>query len=258
MRFAGVALALLAAPLAAQEVRDIAAEAMAACGGTRIVLSHAQVTPEARDDAVEVLNRRLDEILMFNPGGIFRFRYVVPAEGDRLEVRLPASMVDAAAFEGVLVRGTFGFHTTLPVDQGAIELPFADAPGEVLAVNPVPVLTQDDLARAEVGFDQNNQPSVQIRFTPQGGALFGRTTTEMQGEVFAIVYDGEILTAPRIMQPITGGQAVISGNFAMDAATELAVILNSGALHVDLAIESVEQVAGDPGADQALCPSLPQ
>ncbi|KPP87185.1 MAG: hypothetical protein HLUCCA08_04470 [Rhodobacteraceae bacterium HLUCCA08] len=258
MRLAGAVLALLAAPLAAQELRDIAAEALAACGGTRIVLSHAAVTPEARDDAVEVLNRRLESILPFGPGGVLGIGYAVPGEGDRLVVRLPASEVTAAAFEGVLVRGAFGFHAALPVGQGGIELPFADRPEEALALDPEPVLTQDDLARAEVGFDQNNLPAVHIRFTPQGGALFGQVTADKHGEVFALVYDGDILTAPRIMAPITGGQGMISGDFTLDAATELAVILNSGALNVDLAVETVEQVAGDPGADRNLCPRLPQ
>ena len=66
----------------------------------------------------------------------------------------------------------------------------------------------------------------------KGGARFARLTQENVGRPFAIILDGEVLSAPNINEPILGGSAQISGNFTVESANQLAIALRSGALPV--------------------------
>lgn len=258
MRAAAVALVLIAASVAAEDPSDAAGAALQACGGTRIVLTAQGADAAQRALAAEVLNRRLDRILPRDPGRADRFAYAVDTAEGTLEVRLPASTVAAAAFEGILVRGEFGFHDILTVADGGVALPVAGRPAEVLAVDPAPLLTTADLAEVAPVQDAAGAPAVSFRLTEAGAGRLAGITAARVGRPLAIVYDGTVLAAPRIMAPIEGGAGLISGDFSFDEALELAVILDSGTLPVDLVVERVEQVAGDPEADQSVCPRLPQ
>jgi preprotein translocase subunit SecD len=80
---------------------------------------------------------------------------------------------------------------------------------------------------------------VDLSFTPAGSARFAEiTTTQSQktqpADELAIVVDGEVVSAPAINSPITGGQAQISGSFTRDSAQALAAAVSSGALPVRL------------------------
>ncbi len=73
----------------------------------------------------------------------------------------------------------------------------------------------EELVDAQPAFDQNSQPVVSFRFNTQGAITFGEITSENVGRRFAIVLDGQVITAPTIQQPITGGTGQISGNFQL-------------------------------------------
>ena len=67
-----------------------------------------------------------------------------------------------------------------------------------------------------------------------GAQKFGRATTDNVGKRLAIVLDGKIISAPSINEPITGGSGIISGNFSFQEATDLSLLLRSGALPTPL------------------------
>ncbi len=93
-----------------------------------------------------------------------------------------------------------------------------------------------------------NEPVVSIRFTPEGADLFTKITRENVGESLAIFLDGELLSAPRINEVITGGTAIISGGFAADEARALAQNLNFGALPVPISLVSTQTIDATLGA----------
>ncbi|MFM2339840.1 MAG: hypothetical protein RLZZ360_476 [Candidatus Parcubacteria bacterium] len=93
-----------------------------------------------------------------------------------------------------------------------------------------------------------NEPLVAITFTDEGGKLFEEITRDNVGEQLAIFLDGEIISAPRINEAISGGRATISGGFTPDEARELAQNLNFGALPVPINLESTQTIDATLGA----------
>jgi len=94
-----------------------------------------------------------------------------------------------------------------------------------------------DLTDAQPGYDQRtNEPIVSFRFNIAGARKFAQATTENVGRPFAIVVDGEVLSAPVIREPITGGSGQISGNFTAQSASALAAVLRHGELPARLKV----------------------
>jgi preprotein translocase subunit SecD len=106
-----------------------------------------------------------------------------------------------------------------------------------------------DLTNAQPGFDQRtNEPIVSFRFNSNGARRFAQVTSENVGRPFAIVLDNEVISAPTIREPITGGSGQISGNFTVEQVTDLAILLRAGALPAKLTI--VEERTVGPGLGQ--------
>jgi preprotein translocase subunit SecD len=98
-------------------------------------------------------------------------------------------------------------------------------------------LTGSDLSQAAVTFDQNtSKPQVQLTFTPKGSEKFAKITERNIGKIVAIVLDNVVVEAPRVNEAITGGSAVITGNFTSEQAKQLQIQLNAGALPVSLSV----------------------
>jgi protein-export membrane protein SecD len=93
-----------------------------------------------------------------------------------------------------------------------------------------------------------NEPVVAIRFTPEGGELFTSITGANVGEQLAIFLDGQMISAPRINEAITGGTAIISGGFNPEEARELAQNLSFGALPLPITLVSTQTVDATLGA----------
>ncbi len=107
----------------------------------------------------------------------------------------------------------------------------------------------EDLTDAQPGFDSRTQePIVNFRFNIRGGQRFGEVTSENVGKLFAIILDGKVISAPRILGPITGGSGQISGRFTVEQANNLAIFLRAGALPAKLTI--VEERTVGPGLGQ--------
>lgn len=93
----------------------------------------------------------------------------------------------------------------------------------------------------------SNEPIVSIVFNDDGAQLFEEITRNHTGENLAIFLDGEMISSPRINEPIAGGRAIISGGFTPDEARDLAQNLNFGALPVPIALASTQTVGASLG-----------
>lgn len=91
-------------------------------------------------------------------------------------------------------------------------------------------LTGNDLKEATVMFNSDGKPQVQLNFLPTGAKKLTVITIQNVGKVLAIVLDNNMIEAPRISEPITTGEAVISGSFTIEQAKALQIQLNAGAL----------------------------
>ena len=125
----------------------------------------------------------------------------------------------------------------------------ANAPARYIAVNRRTILSGDDLIDASLGKDQDGQPAVELKFSASGGKKFARATQENAGKQFAMILDGAVLSAPRIDEPILGGNAQIHGSFTTESATQLAIALKSGKLPVNLKVVEERTVGPQLGAD---------
>jgi preprotein translocase subunit SecD len=112
------------------------------------------------------------------------------------------------------------------------------------------VVSGEDLTDAQPGFDQRNgEPIVSFRFNNNGSRRFAQVTQENVGKPFAIVLDNEVISAPVIREPILGGSGQISGNFTVQAANDLAILLRAGALPAPLTIIEERTVGAGLGQD---------
>ena len=94
----------------------------------------------------------------------------------------------------------------------------------------------------------SGEPIVNFRFNTSGSRKFAQATSENVGQPFAIVLDNKVISAPVIREPITGGSGQISGNFTVQAANDLAILLRAGALPAPLTI--IEERTVGPGLGQ--------
>jgi protein-export membrane protein SecD len=107
-----------------------------------------------------------------------------------------------------------------------------------------------NLVDSQPGFDQRTgEPVVTFRFDAAGATRFGKVTQENVGLPFAIVLDDKVISAPVIREPILGGTGQISGNFTVQQANDLAVLLRSGALPAKLTVIEERTVGASLGAD---------
>ncbi len=95
----------------------------------------------------------------------------------------------------------------------------------------------------------SNEPIVALNFTEEGSKLFAEITRDNVGEQLAIFLDGEIISSPRINEPITGGTAIISGGFNPQEARDLAQNLNFGALPVPIELVNTQTIGASLGKE---------
>jgi len=113
------------------------------------------------------------------------------------------------------------------------------------------LLTGSELTRAEVQADPNSAGNwqVSIEFTATGTRIFGEVTEQNVARRLAIILDGTLYSAPRINERIPGGRAVITGQFTVEEARDLAIVLRAGALPAPVTILEERTVGPSLGAD---------
>ncbi|MDB5568898.1 MAG: protein-export rane protein SecD [Hyphomicrobiales bacterium] len=202
----------------------------------------------AVDQTIEVIRRRVDALGTTEPN--------IQRQGaDRVLVQVPGLQDTNRLKEllGTTARLEFRLVADPGYNQGDVDmLNEYDPEGKVTSTYPVEkrVMVQgEDLTDAQPGFDQRSgEPVVNFRFNLRGGQRFGEVTSANVGKPFAIILDGKVISAPRILGPITGGSGQISGRFTVQQANDLSVLLRAGALPAKLTI--VEERTVGPGLGQ--------
>ncbi len=133
-------------------------------------------------------------------------------------------------------------------------LPMVD--GGFALIDRAAVVTGASITDASLGFDQAGDPSVNFKLNTKGAKAFGDYTLNHIQEPFAIVIDGEVISAPTIQAHIAGGSAQITGKFTVEEAENLAVLLRSGALPAELVVLEQSVVGPDLGQDSIDAGSL--
>lgn len=124
----------------------------------------------------------------------------------------------------------------------------SDRAGERLPIFSTVALGGELLTNASASFS-SGQPVVDFTFNSLGARKFGEITQANIGKRFAIVLDGRVITAPVIRSAILGGKGIIEGNFTVDSANELSILLRAGALPAPLDIIEERSVGPNLGAD---------
>ncbi|MGK7652815.1 protein translocase subunit SecD [Roseovarius sp. B08] len=202
----------------------------------------ALVQEDAVARSIEVIRNRIDEAGVAEPS-------IQSMGRDRILVQMPG-IEDPAGLRALLgATAELTFHRVVPADtEGALTL--TEAGGVEISVVARPALDGELLADASATFDpESGAPLVQFRFDTEGARTFGELTQDLVGQRFAIVLDGEVISAPVIQEPILGGSGVISGAFTVEETTRLAALLSAGALPVPLEIIEERTVGADLGAD---------
>jgi protein-export membrane protein SecD len=206
--------------------------------------------------SIEVVRRRIDELgtreATIQMQGQDRILVQVPGLEDPEELKRILSTTAKMTFRLVDVNGDVqaALQGRIPIES---ELLYETGPNQ----QQVPMLVQrrvmvsgDRLTQASPSFDQRNgQPVVSFRFDARGAREFGDVTRTNVGRPFAIVLDNKVISAPVIQEPILGGSGQISGNFTVQAANDLAVLLNAGALPAALRVIEERTVGAELGAD---------
>jgi preprotein translocase subunit SecD len=205
------------------------------------------------EQSIQIVERRVNELGTVEP--------LIQRQGnDRILVQVPG-LQDPTHLKEILGKtAKMEFRmvdTSVPPDQAQRgSLPPDDELLMSTSKPPVPyvikkqvLVTGGDLTDAQTGFDQRtSEPVVNFKFNTAGSRKFAQATTENVQQPFAIVLDNQVISAPVIREPITGGQGQISGNFSVQSANDLAVLLRAGALPAPLTV--VEERTVGPGLGQ--------
>ncbi len=194
-------------------------------GGSHIVLECID-TPDAPVDS-DAVNRVIEIITnRINPEGVKE--PVIQRQGERrILVQLPG-MDDPQEAESLIGK------TAL--------LEFKDDSGQTL-------LTGAHLKNAKASFDRFGRANVVLEFDEEGARLFEQATMSNVGKVLAITLDGQEISAPVVEEPIPSGEASIVGQFSVEEAQQLALLLRSGALPVEVKILENRSVGPTLGKD---------
>ncbi len=205
-----------------------------------------ELKTSSQDQALEIVRRRIDEIGTNEPN-------IIKRGNDRILVELPG-LDDPMRIKSLLGKTanlTFRFVTNQNDDSfGAEKLEFEDASEEAAVVSKRIILSGDNLLDAQPRMDnQTNETVVSFTLDRVGAKRFGKATSTGIGKQLAIVLDGKIISAPVIRDTIASGSGQISGGFTFQSATDLALLLRSGALPAPLNIIEERTVGPDLGQD---------
>ena len=203
-----------------------------------------QLKTSSLDQAIEIVRRRVDEVGTNEPN-------ILKRGNDRILVELPG-LDDPMRIKNLLGKTanlSFRFVTQTNEETfGAEELEFEDG-SEVVNVSKRIIVSGENLIDAQPRMDnQTNETVVTFDFDRVGAKRFGRATTKGIGKRLAIVLDGKVISAPVIQEAIVAGSGQISGGFTFQSATDLALLLRSGALPAPL--EIIEERTVGPGLGQ--------
>ncbi len=230
---------------------------VAVIDGNRIVLTptDAGITTaidNAMKVAVEVIRKRIDALGTREPTivrqGTGRIVVQVPGLQDPTALKALIGKTAKLEFKEVTPNVDPALIAAGTPPPGSQLLPWANR-GGVLAVKRRPVVTGDMLDSAALSSDESGRPATSFTFNGEGARKFARFTQDHIGQPFAIVLDGKVISAPTINTAILGGNGEITGGGGTEEANNLAIVLRSGKLPVDLKVVEERTVGPDLGAD---------
>jgi len=199
----------------------------------------------SQDQALEIVRRRIDEIGTNEPN-------ILKRGNDRILVELPG-LDDPMRIKSLLGKTanlTFRFVTNTNEDSFGVEKLFFENGSEEALVSKRIILSGDNLLDAQPRMNsETNETVVTFSLDRVGAKRFGKATSTGLGKKLAIVLDGKIISAPVIRDTIATGSGQISGGFTFQSATDLALLLRSGALPAPLNIIEERTVGPDLGQD---------
>ena len=222
--------------------------------GDNIELTLSAVAKSAIDDltlaqSLEIVRRRIDASGTKEPT-------IIQVGNDRISIDVPGlgSVEELMALLGKTAKLSLHEVIEITSDENlridiADEILLPSVEGGYYQLVKNPVVSGASIVDASLGYDQQNRPAVNFRLNAEGAKQFGDFTSTHIGEPFAIVLDGEVMSAPNIISYIPGGQALISGSFTTEEAINLALLLRSGALPAELTVLEQSVVGPDLGQD---------
>jgi protein-export membrane protein SecD len=204
-----------------------------------------EIKTSSQDQALEIVRRRVDEVGTNEPN-------IIKRGNNRILVELPG-LDDPMRIKSLLGKTanlTFRFVTQNNNDTFGTEmLEFEDGLSEAMVSKRI-ILNGENLLDAQPQMNnQTNETVVSFTLDRVGAKRFGKATSTGVGKQLAIVLDGKIVSAPTIQSVIASGNGQISGNFTFQSATDLALLLRSGALPAPLNIIEERTVGPDLGQD---------
>ena len=199
----------------------------------------------SQDQAIEIVRRRVDEVGTNEPN-------ILKRGNNRILVELPG-LDDPMRIKSLLGKTanlTFRFVTNDESDRFGVEkLKFENGIEEAMVSKRI-IISGENLLDAQPKMDtQTNQTIVSFSLDRVGAKRFGKATSTGIGKQLAIVLDGKIISAPVVRDTIASGSGQISGGFTFQTATDLALLLRSGALPAPLEIIEERTVGPDLGQD---------
>jgi preprotein translocase subunit SecD len=210
---------------------------------------------QAVEQSIQIVERRVNELGTVEPTiqrqGVDRVLVQVPGLQDPQRLKELLGKTAKLTFRLVDPTGSVeeGLQGRPPPDSEILHGTAKEGRHPYLVKKQV-MVSGEDLNDAQPGFDQRtSEPIVTFRFNTSGGRRFAQVTQENVGRPFAIVLDNEVISAPVIREPILGGSGQISGNFTVEAANDLAILLRAGALPAPLTIIEERTVGAGLGKD---------
>ena len=213
---------------------------------------------QAVDQSLEIVRKRIDEMGTKEP-------QILRQGTDRIVIQLPG-VQDPSEIKTMMGKtAKMTFHLVdeetsvqearagnLPADSMLV---MGDETGYIVLKRSV-VVGGENLDSAKGSYDEQGRPAVSFSFKSMGAKKFARATRENVGRRLAILLDGNVISAPTINSPITGGQGIITGNFTVQATNDLALLLRSGALPAPLTVVEERVVGPGLGEDSIRSGSL--
>ncbi|WP_024507012.1 protein translocase subunit SecD [Bradyrhizobium sp. ARR65] len=225
-------------------------------GLIRLTVPQAAINERIRqtiEQSIQIVERRVNQLGTVEPviqrQGTDRILVQVPGLQDptRLKqllgktAKMEFRMVDTSVSPEQAQQGQLPSDSELLMSASSPKVPYV--------VKKQVLVSGGDLTDAQTAFDpRTGEPVVSFKFNSAGSRKFAQATTENVGQPFAIVLDNEVISAPVIREPITGGQGQISGNFTVQSANDLAILLRAGALPAPLTV--IEERTVGPGLGQ--------
>ncbi len=203
-----------------------------------------KIRTAAVNQSIEIVRRRIDDVGTKEPS-------ILKRGSNRILVELPGVKDPERIKELLGKTAELNFRlVTNDANEFGIEKFILQGTEEEISVSKRIILSGENLIDAQPRYDNfNNQPIVAFSLDRLGSQRFGQATTNNIGKRIAIILDGEAISAPVIQDSITSGNGTISGNFTFQTATDLALLLRSGALPTPLIVAEERTVGPDLGKD---------